>query len=176
MNRLEETKFEKFLARIVGKLKNNDKEIFSDDEKNKLEIIFKVTEDDLVLAIKTIVYLFKRMLKYIFKPTDLKKDLTEIGLTDNKSDFFVRVWSTEIRATLDELGTEVIEKQGRDLRFSWNLNAELSSDINKKSKTPKAYISIADESNVTEMELTHSELYAMFLQFESIQNELDNLM
>ncbi|CAG9116841.1 unnamed protein product [Plutella xylostella] len=176
INQLQESKFEKFLMRIVAKIKQQDTEVFTEEERNKLEKIFDISEEKLILAIITIVYLFKRMLKYIFMPANLKSDLKEIGLSDDKSDTFIKVWSNETRSTLDELGSENIDKQDDSLQFSSKINAELSSDISKKSKIPKAYLKFSDQNKEIEMELTHSELYSMFLQFESIQHELDNLM
>ncbi|KAI5651605.1 hypothetical protein NE865_00849 [Phthorimaea operculella] len=176
LNQLEDAKFEQFLRRIVTKMKLQDTEIFTEDERKKLEMIFKVNEEQLLLAIKTVLYLFKRMLKFIFMPTDLKSDLDKIGLSNEKADFFVKVWSTETRSTLTEIGSESAIKDGDSFNFSWKLNAELSSEYRKKCKVPKAYVTISGKSEETEIEMTHPELYSVFLQFESIQNELDNIM
>lgn len=176
INELEGTKFEQFLRRIVAKLKVQDTEIFTNDERQKLEKIFKIDEKSLELAEKTVIYLFKRMLKFIFMPSDLKMDLKKLGLNNDKSDIFVKVWSTETRATLDDIGTDVVEDSSDSIHFTWKLNAELSSDYHKKCKVPKAYLSINADKKDLELELTHPEIYSVFLQFESIQNELDNLM
>lgn len=108
-------------------------------------------------------------------PVNLKNDLKTIGLNNEKADSIVKVWSAETRATLEELGSTTDATNG-SLNFSWKLNAELSSDYRKKCKIPKAYLSLKRERNETEVELTHPELYSIFLQFESIQNELDNLI
>lgn len=164
------------MRRIVAKLKVQDSQIFTEDEIQKLEKIFKVNEDLLQLAVKTVLYLFKRLLKFIFMPADLKVDLKNIGLNNDKADAFVKVWSSETRITLDEIEKDVIDDSGDSMHFTWKLNAELSSDYHKKCKVPKAYLSFSAENNDLELELTHPELYSMFLQFESIQNELDALM
>lgn len=176
MNKLEDTKFEQLLRRIVGKMKLQDTEIFTQEERQKLEKIFKVDEDSLLLAIKTMLYLFKRMLKFIFMPVDLKNDLDKIGLVNDKAEVIVKVWSNETRETLEELGSDGIDKYGENLNFSWKLNAELSSDYRKKYKVPKVYLSLNGENRETEIEMTHPELYSVFLQLESVQNELDNIM
>lgn len=176
VNKLEDTKFEQLLRRIVGKIKLQDTEIFTQEERQKLEKIFKVDEDSLLLAIKTVVYLFKRMLKFILMPVDLKNDLDKIGLGNDKAEVIVKVWSNETRETLEELGSDGIDKYGENLNFSWKLNAELSSDYRKKYKVPKVYLSVNGENRETEIEMTHPELYSVFLQLESIQNELDNIM
>lgn len=157
-------------------MKLQDTEIFTEDERQKLGKIFKIDEEILLLAIKTIVYLFKRLLKIIFMPIDLKNDLNKIGLNNEKADVIVKVWSTETRATLEDFGSEDINQNRETPNFSWKLNAELSSDLRKKCKIPKAYMSFPGQNDHTEIELTHPELYSMFLQFESIQNELDNII
>lgn len=174
INQLDETRFEQFLRRIVAKLKLQSAEIFTEDERTKLEKIFGIDQENLVLSIKTLQYIFKRMLKYIFMPTNLKNDLKGIGFNNEKSDSLVKVWSAETRTTLNELGSTT-NKSTDSLNFSWKLNAELSSDYRKKCKVPKAYLSLRDTKE-TEIELTHPELYSIFLQFESIQNDLDNLI
>lgn len=175
INQLDESRFEQFLRRIVVKLKLTSTEIFTDDEKLKLEKIFGIEQENLILSIKTLQYLFKKMLKYIFMPVDLKNDLKTIGLSNEKADSMVKVWSAETRTTLNELSS-ITTDENNSLNFSWKLNAELSSDYRKKCKVPKAYLSLSREKNETEIELTHPELYSIFLQFESIQNELDNLI
>lgn len=176
INKLEDTKFEQFLRRIVAKMKLQDTEIFTQAERQKLEKIFKVDEVNLLLAIKTVLYLFKRMLKFIFMPVDLKNDLDKIGLGNDKADLIVKMWSIETKETLEELGSASLDKYGEFLNFSWKLNAELSSDYRKKCKVPKVYFSVNGENSETEIEMTHPELYSVFLQLESIQNELDNIM
>ncbi|KAM3965598.1 COMM domain-containing protein 10-like [Aphomia sociella] len=175
INQYEETKFEQFLRRILAKYKLQDTEIFTEDERQKLEKIFNVDEDNLLLSIKTILYLFKRMLKFIFMPNNLKINLTNIGLNNEKAEVIVKVWSSETRTTLNDMNSESIDGCEDTLNFSWKLNAELSSDYHKKCKIPKSYISLLGGKTDTEIELTHSELYSVFLQFESIQSELDNL-
>lgn len=175
LNQLDDIRFEQFLRRIVSKLKIQDTEIFSEDEKDKLLKIFQLDQESLVIAIKTIILIFKRLLKYIFMPIDLKKYLKSIGLNNEKADFIVKLWSTETRNTLNELGSEPIHKYDDILDFSWKVNAELSSDSCKKTKVPKAYLLLSRENEDTEIELTHPELYSMFLQFEAIQTEIDNL-
>ncbi|XP_030020140.2 uncharacterized protein LOC115440111 [Manduca sexta] len=176
INELEDARFEHFLRRIVSKLKTQSSEIFTEEEMQKLEKIFKITHDDLLLSVKTIIYIFKRLHKFIFMPLDLKNDLKEIGFYNEKADFIVKVWSSDTRLTLNELSGDSINDSSDSLHFSWKLNAELSSDTCKKSKVPKAYLTLAGDKETSVIELTHSELYSMFIQFESIQNELDNLI
>lgn len=169
-------RFEQFLRRIVSKLKVQNGEIFTSDEQQKLERIFNIDQEKLVLSIKTIKYLFKRLLKYIFMPIDLKNDLKLLGLNEEKSEFIVKIWSAETKATLHDLGSEITESSQESLSFSWKINAELSSECCKKSKVPKAYLTLFRKKDTTEMELIHPELYSLFLQFESIQNELDTII
>ncbi|CAH2087041.1 unnamed protein product [Euphydryas editha] len=175
INHLEETKFEQFLRRIVVKLKNQDIEIFTEEERRKLEKIFKLNDQQLLLSIKTIMYIFKRMLKFIFMPADLKSDLLDVGFNEEKVNFFIKVWSHETKLTLNDLASTSNKYEGNP-NLQWKLNTELSSEFNKKSKVPKAYVSFLGEHEVTEVELTHQELNSIFLQIESIQNELDNIM
>ncbi|CAK1581136.1 unnamed protein product [Parnassius mnemosyne] len=176
INQLDDTKFEQFLKRIVIKLRLQDTEIFTVDERKKLQVIFKIDEETLLIAIKTIIYLYKRLLKFIFMPVDLQKDLMHIGFNNEKTEFIVKMWSLEISPTLSELASKESNKCGESLNFSWKLNTELSSSLQKKCKIPKAYLLISNEKEENEMELTHSDLYAMFIQLESIQNDLDNLI
>ncbi|XP_072938006.1 COMM domain-containing protein 10 [Epargyreus clarus] len=176
INQIDEAKFEQFLKRIVIKLRQQNTEIFTEEERNKLEKIFNISEEQLLLAIKSIIYVFKRMLKYIFMPADLKSDLVNIGFNNEKSDFFVKVWSTETSTTLNELASKKFEKCDDHMNISWKLNTELSSEYHRKCKIPKAYLSIGADKKETEMELTHKELHSIFLQFVSIQNELDNIL
>lgn len=164
------------MKRIVVKLKIQDLEIFSEDEKKKLEKIFKINEDQLVLAIKTIIYIFKRILKYIFKPVNLTNDLKMLGFNSEKTASIIKVWSIETSSTLNDLTSTTENKCQDNPDFNWKLNTELSSEYQRKCKIPKAYIKMSDKHNETEVELTHKEIHSLFLQIESIQNELDNLM
>ncbi|XP_068622744.1 COMM domain-containing protein 10 [Battus philenor] len=177
INRLEDAKFEPFLKRIITKLRLQDVDIFTEEEKNKLLIIFKIDESALLIAIKTIIYLHKRLLKFIFMPVDLQSDLMEVGFNKEKAEYIVKIWSSEISNTLNELVSKSKDKHdGETQNFSWKLNAELSSDIQKKCKIPKVYLFISENNKGQDIELTHSDLYTMFIQLESVQNELDNLM
>lgn len=115
------------------------------------------------------------MFKYVFKPTYLQNCLLSLGLSTDKTNVIVKVWSIETKVLFNEFNLENISNHN-NFNVSWKLNAELSSDYCKKIKMPKAYLSISNENNSQELELSHPELYSMFLQFEAIQNELDNLM
>ncbi|XP_014357516.2 COMM domain-containing protein 10 [Papilio machaon] len=174
LNKLEDSKFEPFLKRIGTKLKLQEIEIFTEEEKKKLQVIFKVDEDTLMIAIKTLIYLHKRLLKFIFMPVNLHKDLINVGFETEKAEYIVKLWSSEVSSTLNDLVCNSLDKVGDNQTFSWKLNTELSSDIQKKSKMPKAYLSISNDKTEQDMELTHSDLYTMFIQFEAIQNELDS--
>ncbi|XP_045500965.1 uncharacterized protein LOC123698399 [Colias croceus] len=177
INTLDDTKFEQFLKRIVLKLINQETDhVFTEEERKKLEIIFKIDEEKLLLAIKTIIYVFKRVLKFIFMPVDLRQDFITLGLNEEKADVFSKVWCAETSTTLNELTNSAGDQYENNPEFSWKLNAELSSVYHKKCKVPKAYIKIIGNKNEAEVELTHNELHAIFLQFESIENELDNLL
>lgn len=159
------------------KLKNQEADnVFSEEEMKKLEIIFKVEADQLLLAIKTIIYIFKKKLKFIFMPHDLKNDLINIGLNAEKAELFVKIWAVETSTTLNELTGNRGDMYGDNPDISWKLNAELSSVNHKKCKVPKTYLKITGNKHVLEVELTHPELQSIFLQFESIQSELDNLI
>ncbi|XP_041980915.1 COMM domain-containing protein 10 [Aricia agestis] len=174
-NSLDDAKYEHFLKRIVIKLKNKDLDIFTEEERRKLETIFKINDEELLLSIKTIVYIFKRIFKYIFLPIELKNDLSSLGFTEKKIEAILKLWSSEISSTLQNLTTS-IEKSNDEPSFLWKLNSELCSDYHKRSKVPKAYVSINNGSESTEIELSHTELHSIFLQLESVQNELDSLL
>lgn len=177
INTLEEAKFDQFLKRIVMKLKAQESDnVFSEEEHKKLGKIFKVEEAKLLLAIKTIIYIFKKLFKYIFMPIDLKNDLTQIGLNEEKAHTFIKIWSAETSNTLTELTVNKGDQFDDNPDFSCKLNAELSSIYHKKCKMPKAYLKINGIKNDLEVELTHAELQSIFLQMESIQNEIDNLI
>lgn len=156
-------------------MKLQESDIFNEDEIQKLIKIFQVEEESLFVAIKTLVYIFKRLLKYILMPVNVKNDFQSISLNNEKADIIVKIFSSETKTVLDELGSKSIESSDNSLNFSWSLNAELSSEHCIKTKVPKAYLSMSRVKENTQIELTHSELYSMFLQFEAIQNELDNL-
>ncbi|CAH2049427.1 unnamed protein product, partial [Iphiclides podalirius] len=145
INQLEDIKFEPFLRRIATKLRLQESEVFTEGERNKLQVVFK-------------------------------KDLLDIGFKKEKAEFIVKVWSLEISSTLNDLVSKANDKCDNNQNFSWKLNTELSSDIHKRSKVPKAYLLISDNNLEQEMELTHSDLYTVFIQLESIQNELDNVV
>lgn len=173
---MDESRFEQFLRRIVVKLKLQDSEIFTEEERRKLEKIFQINNEQLLLAIKSILYIFKRLLKFIFMPSNLRNDLLHIGFSNEKINFFIKVWSTETSVVLNDMASSSDEKYEDDPILDWKLNAELSSEYQKKCKIPKAYISFLGNSEETEIEVTHEVLNSMFLQMESIQNELDNLL
>lgn len=176
INQLEDVKFEPFLKRITTKLRLQESEVFTEEEKNKLQAVFKIDEETLLIAIKTVIYVYKRLSKFLFMPNDLHNDLLDTGFNKEKAEHFVKVWSVDISSTLDDLVSSASNKYDSNPNFTWKLNTELSSDIQKKSNVPKAYLLISNNSNGQELELTHSDLYTMFIHLESIQNELDNVV
>ncbi|XP_045775756.1 COMM domain-containing protein 10-like [Maniola jurtina] len=176
VNHLDESRFEQFLRRIVTKLKLYDSEIFTEEERRKLEKIFQLNEEQLLLAIKSILYIFKRLFKFIFMPNNLKTDLLNIGFNNEKTNFLIKVWSTETSVVLNEMGSSSNEKYEDDPILHWKLNAELSSEYQKKCKIPKAYISFIGKNDETEIEMTRQDLNSIFLQIEAIQTELDILL
>ena len=157
-------------------MKQQDTEIFTEDEKSKLEKIFRINEEQLLFAIKTILYIYKRILKFIFMPVNLKNDLQNVGIEEEKVSCFIKVWSTETNFALNNLSSLTNEKYENNPNINWKLNTELSSEYHKKTKIPKAYITFSGKNDISEMELSHQELNSIFLQIESIQTELDNLL
>ncbi|VVC99613.1 unnamed protein product [Leptidea sinapis] len=177
INSLEDNKFEQFLKRIVIKFKHQETDyVFTEDEQNKLKKIFKVDQDQLILSVKTSTFIFKKIYKFVFMPADLKSDLINIGFNDQKADTFVKVWSEETNLFLNQLSLNNAQYE-ENPNFCYKLSAEISSGYHKKSRIAKAYLKIKGEKNIVcETELTHGELHSIFLQFESIQNDLDNLL
>lgn len=175
INPLDETKFEQLLKKISTKLKNSTSDIFTGDEKQKLGNIFKLEEGPLNLVLKTIIYLLRRMMKFVFKPMYLKNSLTSAGFNDEKANLFVKVWSADTKSMFDDLNIDDMNV-GTDLDICWQLNAELSSNYQKKVKVPKAYLSLSDENGSQDLELDHSELYSMYMQIENIQAEFDMMI
>lgn len=173
INNLDENKSEQFIKRIAIRIKTKDSEIFSEDEKQKLETIFNLDGNDLFIVIKSVVYLFKRMSKFVFKPLFLKSDLISIGLNPKKTELFMKFWSQETSNFFDQCGEDLASTSENDINISWGLNAELSNEILKNTKVPKAYLCISKQNINLDLELTHSELHTAYLQFEALQNELD---
>lgn len=119
------------------------------------------------------------------KPTDLSRDLVDLGFSEEKADTFVRHWTTHsLKPILSRLdcGDEA-ESNDVDINeltdLSWRLDVELvSSGVNRKlrKKAPIGTINLQiNRESTTDLQLEHSGLSQLFNALEEIQLEMDSI-
>lgn len=135
----------------------------------------ELSQDELVLINRSILYLIQRLSIFIISPTKLQNDLKELCFCKEKINL-VLVFYTKL--SCDFVKDLCFEKRNKSLSVQWKEKSIIASDeiCNVKSKQAKADVLIQHgANNILQAELDSEELEKLYRSFETIQRELDSL-
>lgn len=121
------------------------------------------------------MYLIKRAVYFIMKPTFLQDELTEKLKLDNlKAETFVKLWTESTKASFN------LERRQQLEEISWELNLEVASDRDLKKSIPKSLIQLQVKNNDGEsekvtVEMDEKQLLELYNQLECMQGVLDSV-
>lgn len=132
-----------------------------------------ISLEESVLISKTLLYIVQRLNLFLLSPVKLQSDLTNLGFTAEKTEIIVKAYSESNRSIMKNLATAELENNAD---VSWDIKTTLMDEVNLKCKKPVARISLKTNiQDLTLEDLNHSDLLALFDDFEVIQKELDIL-
>ncbi|XP_037934029.1 uncharacterized protein LOC119668568 [Teleopsis dalmanni] len=140
----------------------------------ELERLVGVPRSDFLLLIKTFSYILRRTSTFVIKPSRLQVELREkLQLQEAKIDAIIRLWVRQTTPIMNNLANERYESNEIN-DVAWKLNVEISSHCQQREKNALAVLQLKTGAGEDiNLEMNHEELYQLFNQFESIQNELD---
>lgn len=147
---------------------------------NETDVEFSLIEiegtspEESALINKSLLYIVQRLKKYLLSPVRLYSDLNDLGLSQEKSEIIVGIYTQYNRAIMRGLKTD--DSSENVTNVAWQIKTTLFDEVNGKMKKPAARLCF--EGNNQEMileDMTHSELSVIFNDFEAIQRELDVL-
>jgi hypothetical protein len=158
--------FEIKLAEMYDKFKSCEEDFSFLSE---FEIGSMLSNEERILACKSLLYLVQRLAIFIITPGKLQSDLSDMGFKTDKVETILKFYSSINRDFVKDLHS------GNEKEISWNLNTILYDDDRIKSKKNTAKITISSENDdITLDKLDFNSLSKMFNVFEDIQKELDS--
>lgn len=180
INNLEQDKFPKITSRIAESLHDRTKTAFSSEEKHKLTSVLKLDESNLQLVLNTIEFVLQQAAYHALKPVVLKAHLTQLKISDEKSDVLCLAWQSFGKEIDNGFRNQSIApKQLEDI--SWDLNLKLSQTSKSKLKEPNAVFQLGikdQDCNKKEnllVEFNHEQLLNLYNKLEMIQSQMDSL-
>lgn len=182
INEIGTDKFPLLLQRIALKIHSDTEASFKQDEIEKLEKSLELSNDDILLVIQILEFIFLQSTYEVIKPQNLTVHLTKINLNEEKVNSIVDTWK--------EHGKEIIEKirqnkaifSRRLMNVKWRLNIQMANNMKSKQKLPNALFefnisgsSTKPEDEIVQIEFNKEQLYDFFLKLETIQKQIDSL-
>lgn len=131
------------------------------------------TDEEILLIRKTIFYIVQRLRMFLLSPVKLQSDLSNLGLSTEKSQIVTRLYSESARCITSNMNTE--ESLENETSIKWEVKTTLQ-ESNFRCKQPIAQLSIKTEKQeITFDDLNKADLTSLFDKFETIQKELDVL-
>lgn len=165
-NKVDNEVFENILTRLY-RVKPNEDEIKSiaGEHQNTKEIL---------LIIKTLVYLVQRLHQFIMSPSKLQNDLINLGFSTDQAEIIVSLYSESNRGIISNLTD--FESESRNV--NWSIKTTLVDDTNLSLRCKKAVAQLSlnsDEGVSLIQDFDINSLGKLFSSFEDIQKELDQL-
>lgn len=128
---------------------------------------------EIMLIIKTLVYLVQRLHQFILSPSKLQSDLVNLGFSTDQAEIIVRTYSESNRAIISNLTVSEFESHN----VNWAIKTTLVDDTNHKCKKAVAQLSLNSDEGVSLLqdEFDVKSMGKLFSCFEDIQIELDKL-
>lgn len=182
INEIDIEKFPLLLERIALKIHSDTETSFKQEEIEKLEKGLSLTNENVLLVIEILEFIFLQSTYEVVKPQILAENLAKINLNNEKLEIIVNTWK--------EHGKEIIEKirqnkaifSRRLTNVKWRLNIQMANNMKSKQKIPNALFefnisgsSSQPENETVQIEFNKEELYDFFLKLETIQKQIDSL-
>jgi hypothetical protein len=181
MNTVSEKKLPLLLKRIVSKLHVRDGATFSDAEQEKLAKMLKLNQGDLSTILEACSYVFEKALYDGAKTSKLQKSLAAVGLEAPGIAAFCAVWSESAKQATEDAKANTIAGPRVLSSFAWRTDMHLAQSTTAKLKEQSAIFDFttkdADGQGEEQfaVELSHDELYDLFVSLEKMQSQLDAL-
>jgi len=180
INDIETGKFGKLLVRIVQKLHSREEKSFTEEEEERLRSALNLTSKEIEIVLDTTSYIFEQAAYHNAKPNAFTEQLEKLGLTEDKIEAFVEVWTSSGPSVIEQLRKRSLAPKQLD-SVAWQLNLQMAQANKTKMKIPSAVVELGLKNASTnakerlQLEFTHEELYDFFQQLEDVQTQLDNL-
>ena len=180
MNTVSEKKLPLLLRRIVSKLQQRGS-TFSDVEQEKLAKMLKLNQGDLSTILEACSYVFEKALYDGAKISKLQQSLEVVGLEPPGVAAFCEVWSESAKKAVEEARDNTIAGPRVLSSFAWRTDMHLAQSSTAKLKEQSAIFDFttksADDGEEEQfaVELSHEELYDLFVSLERVQSQLDGL-
>lgn len=182
INEIDSEKFPLLLERIALKIHSDTETSFKQEEIEKLEKGLSLSNENVLLVIEILEFIFLQSTYEVIKPQILAANLAKINLKNEKLEVIVNAWK--------EHGKEIIEKirqnkaifSRRLMNVKWRLNIQMANNLKSKQKIPNALFefnisgsSSQPDNETVQVEFNKEELYDFFLKLETIQKQIDSL-
>jgi hypothetical protein len=180
LNALNEKKMPLLLKRIVAKLSSND-DPFSETEQEKLAKMLKLNQGELTTIIEACAYVFEKALYEGAKTSKLQKSLEAVGLEAPGVAAFCATWKEHSKQAVEEAKKNTIAGPRLLSSFAWRTDMHLAQSSTAKLKEQSAIFDFTtkdcngDDEEQFAVELSHEELYELFVSLERIQAQIDGL-
>ncbi|XP_064474538.1 COMM domain-containing protein 10-like isoform X2 [Ornithodoros turicata] len=179
INRLDDSKFGALLSRILQKLHLKDERSFSEEEEQKLQKAFSLSNDELTLVLDTLSFILEQAAFHTAKPSVLHAQLEDLELSEAKVNCIVQAWSSTAKQVIERLKRRTIaEHQLSDVNVE--LRVQGAQRTASHMKSPKALMDLVVSSGAAHdhllLQFSHQQLYNLYTKLEQIQAHLDTLM
>lgn len=180
MNSVSEKKLPLLLKRIVTKLSQKG-QVFSDAEQEKLAKMLKLNQGELSTILEASSYMFEKALYDSAKVSKFQKSLEAVGLEAPGVAAFCTVWAEHAKKANDNAKANTIAGPRVLSSFAWRTDMHLAQSSTAKLKEQSAIFDFttkgADGTKEEQfaVELSHDELYDLFVSLEKMQSQLDAL-
>lgn len=177
INEIDDKKFPLLIQRIVQKLHNSESS-FKEDEFEKLEKSFQITNEDCHLVIDILEFIYLQAAYELIKSNVLHVHLVKLNLTEEKASTIAELWQENGKEIIEKIRQTKTISTNRLLNIKWRLNMNLASDMKTRQKHPMAMFEfkLEDPANPSvQVEFTKEELYEFYGKLEVIQQQIDAL-
>ncbi|CAF0759596.1 unnamed protein product [Brachionus calyciflorus] len=182
INRIDTERFPLLLQRIALKIHSQTEASFKQDEIEKLEKSLDLSNEEIVLVIEILEFIFLQSAYELVKPGVLFTQLTKIRLNEDKANSIGETWKEQGKEIIERIRQSKAIFSRRLKNIKWRLNIQLASDLKSKQKIPNALFEFNISGSSTQpndqsvqVEFNRDQLYDFFLKLETIQKQIDSL-
>jgi hypothetical protein len=182
INKIEDDKFPLLLQRITLKIHSQTESSFKQEEIEKLESSLELSNENVLLIIDILEFIYLQAAYEIIKPANLRANLLKIRLDESKVNAIVGVWQENGKEILDKIRINKTISLKQLKAIKWRLNLQLATNLKTKQKLPNALFEFAinenqnrDSQKLVHVEFSRDQLYEFLSKLETIQKQIDGL-
>jgi len=182
INKIEDGKFPLLLQRITLKIHSQSESSFKQDEIEKLESSLELSNENVLLIIDILEFVYLQAAYELIKSANLRAHLLKIRLDESKVNAIVGVWQESGKEILDKIRVNKTISFKQLKTIKWRLNLQLATDLKTKQKLPNALFEFAinenqnrDSQKQVHVEFSRDQLYEFLTKLETIQKQIDGL-